>query len=236
MEASFLKRYSLATPLLLIIIVGVLGWTLILRPALKDFRLARQELRAAQEQAAKTQARLKELRGLQTQAQLGTPAEVEKLQALFVQPPELATLLQILEQNAKTARFVLVSLEVGQERSARASSGPLQELLVQVQLKGGGYQELKEFLKLTTQTTPLLEVSSFTLDPKSASVSMNLKALSVREEQAAPAPLSPVFFQNPQFKALRAPLPPAVPASAGRENPFAPVEPPLSPTPPLPPQ
>lgn len=152
---------------------------------------------------------------------------IKKLHALFAQAPEFAHLAVLINRNSADSRWLLATLQIaGQDsRTEAASAGPLEDIAVQLQLKGGGYRELKEFLRLTTVSIPMLELTSFTFDPASGGANLNLRmrrisAAALSGGGASPADLE--FFETPAFAALRAPydLPPKDPA--GKANPFAP--------------
>ena len=216
-------RYFLIIASLLIIIVGTVGFTLVLRPSLESFRIARTAAKDAAGQAQTVADMLTKMQARNTQAALGSPAEIEKLKALFIGSPELAYVLTSIPRYAEATRFLITALDVGSASSPRAeATGPLRVIPIQAQLKGGGYNEFKEFLKMMTASTPLYDVISFTFDPKSATVSLNFNALAIQEDSSRPATLDPEFFADPRFKALRAPIPLPKKDPIGKDNPFAP--------------
>ena len=199
------------------------------RPSLEAFRLAREDQVLAEQEYSAAMTNLEELKTLRSQLARVDASQIVKLQELFLTPPELAYLTVLLSGHAQASRFLLTSLELSAPAAAAQAKGPLAETGIQIQLRGGGYRELKEFFKLISISVPLLDMNSFTFDPQSTSVSLNLKAWRIQTPSAAR--VSDLGFLNdPQFRALRAPvgLPPLAPV--GRENPFAPVAEPPTPS------
>ena len=209
--------------IVLIIVCGTLGVLFLLRPSLEEFRVARADGVSAEHEYGDTMAHLEELKTLQTELTRVDASQMDKLQQLFLTPPEIAYLTTLLSNHAQAATFLLTSLELTASPSALVK-GPLEEVGIQLQLRGGGYRELKEFFKLVSISVPLLDMSSFTFDPASANVSLNLKAWRVKTPGVSSAS-DLEFLNDPRFRALRAPV--ALPSTApvGRENPFAPVLP-----------
>lgn len=225
------NKYSLAVLILAIIIAGTLMFIFALQPSLEVFRLARQQANDIEAQYQSLSSRMERASAISVQTQTGAPAEIEKLQSIFIKPPELAHLMAVLETNAKTARFLVTALEIGSESSAtgaRVETGPLRQINVHLQIKGGGYKNLKEFFKLITLAVPLLDVSSFTFDPKSASASINIKAQAVRELQSTAVPFDVNFFKEPIFRALNSPIPAPSKDPVGRADPFEPLSAPAT--------
>ncbi|MDO8504999.1 MAG: hypothetical protein Q7S48_00235 [bacterium] len=216
-------RYFLVVSVLLIIIAGSAGFAFVLRPSLEVFRIARDKAKETAVEVKNLEDALAKMQTLTTQATLGSSAEVEKLKGMFISSPELAFVLTSLPKYAAATRFLITSLAMDASVAPRAglSAGPLRQIPIQVQLKGGGYGELKEFLKLITTSTPIYEVTSFTFDPRSASLSINLNAFSIEEDTASAVPLDPAFFEDPRFKALHNPSPLPKKEPVGKTNPFA---------------
>ena len=151
MSALILRRYYHITLIGLIIIAGTSGFIFLMRPALEDFRLARNQEKETAGRLAAANTRLEQVHELAAQITRGTPAEIEKLKALFIVIPELAYLSTILESHGQSAHFLMTSLTVGTgarvlTQSAAMSEGPTKaatSLVIQAQFKGGGYPELK---------------------------------------------------------------------------------------------
>jgi len=224
MPALFTKQYRILILASAIIAVGIGGYFFGVRSNIAEFRSANGELAKFKETREVTQEKIVEARAVAAQATAGTPAEIIKLQSLFVRQSEIAELINIIGNRAQTARFLLTNLEISTEKAERNDARALQTVRAQAQLKGGGYRELKELLKLLTVAVPLLEVNSFTFDPKSTTVSINLSAQRISQEASALVPVDTAFFSDPRFKALGAPVLLPQKEPVGRENPFATFE------------
>lgn len=215
-------HYFLLVTVLLIIVIGSVGFALVLRPSLEAFRLARNEANDAAVDAKGISETLAKMKVLIGQATLGSPAEIEKLKGIFIGSPELAYVLTSVPKYAEATRFLITSLDVGAAPAGRTPVvGPLRQIPITAQLKGGGYNELKEFLKLMTTSVPVYDVTSFTFDPDAATVSINFNASAIQEDPSRPVPLDPTFFEDPRFKALHAPVPLPKKEPVGKANPFA---------------
>ena len=168
---QFLERNYVSTFILSVVTISTLGVLFLVRPALERFDNARREARTSEAEYQAISERLARARAHASEAGQLTPEDQTKLRGLFVESPETATLLTLLHEHSTASRFLLTSLEVNGQPTRNASpgpAGPLEEVHVQAQVKGGGYRELKELFKLLTISTPLTEISSFTFDQKSA--------------------------------------------------------------------
>lgn len=222
MIKALFNKYYLPIAVLLIVIAGTLGFTFILRPSIESFRVARLQVSDINDQYEAVYSRFETAQMLEEQLIAIAPREIEKLQSMFIDTPELAHLLGVIQKNAQATRFLLTALEVGGAKEE--VTGPLKDLAVQAQLEGGGYRELKEFLRLVTVSVPLLEINSFTYSPNGAMLSLNLKVHMLETVSQELASIDAEFFSDSKFRALRDPVPLPVKDPVGRENPFAPVE------------
>ena len=211
-------------PMILVVLVGTFGFSLFLKPNLDRFQGARLELKERQVQYQKESARLQELKSIESQLGAISSDELKKLKAFFVEPPEVAHILGVLADRVAASGFFIGSLEVGRARETEIK-GPLEDVSIQVQLKGGGYRELKQLLYLISQTVPLLDFASFAFQPQNALVSLNIKSKAVvATETPSLVPIDERFFTDPNFQDLSAPVDLPVLETVGRENPFAPLE------------
>lgn len=228
---KFFQQHAIVALILLIIIVGTLGFMAVLRPAVDAFRLARAEAGRVEKEYVAVSRRLEQASAFVDQLNAASPAELKKLRGMFLMNPEPAYILNLISERAQLNRFLLTTLEVGGEsEGAQQKTGPLQEIGIQAQLKGGGYTELKELLKSLTRAVPLIELVSFTFEPRSSTVALNMKAKRVKTQETAPVPVDTKFFSDARFKALRDLSTLPTPGSIGKKNPFAESEAP--PTPP----
>lgn len=227
MFQKFFQQYLSIFLIFLIAIVGTLGFTFILRPALGAYQIASSQRGDFEQAVQKANARDKELQDLKTQLQRLSASELEKLNYFFVSPPELVYLLSAIKSRAQSARFLLTSMEISAVSSEKDTKGPLQNVAVQAQLKGGGYSELKEFLRLMSRATPLMDISSFTYDPSSTSLSLNLKAYRIKDnlESKANILVDTSFFADPRFSALSEPVVLPDIAPVGKDDPFTALTP-----------
>lgn len=215
------QRYFTLILVLLIIIIGTLGFTFALRPSLNAYQTARAELNDFVRDYQNVENSLRKSQNLESELQRFSAGEIEKLDYFFVPAPEMAHLLAVVKSKAQAARFLLTALDAGQGASERDGE-PIEDVNVQLQLKGGGYDEFKELLKLFTRAVPLIDISSFVFDPQSASVSVNLKAHRLKKDMAQSAvPIDASFFADPRFSALSSPVLLPDIAPVGRVNPFA---------------
>lgn len=216
------SRYFLIICAFLIIIFGSAGFAFVLRPSLEAFRIARNAVNETALQVKELDENLSKMQALTAQATLGSAAEIEKLKRIFIGSPELAYVLTSIPKYAEATRFLVTSLDVGASPAGRTpATGPLRQIPIQVQLKGGGYRELKEFLKLMTTSIPLFDITSLTFDPDSATVSISFNASAIQEDPSRPVPLDPKFFEDPRFSALHDPFALPVKDPVGKVNPFA---------------
>lgn len=224
MPNKFLQTHALLVLVIVAILIGTAGVSFFLRPALEVFRVARIAAAKVAEEYETAARRLKDIEQFSEGVRATSPADIEKLRAFFLASPEMSYGVTALYERARSARFLLTSLEISSAVGRGASTGALRPLAIQAQLKGGGYQDLKVLLNELGSTVPLFDLASFTFDPRSTTVSLNLKAQSFSPESAQ-GPLVPVdqaFLNDPRFKALNSadPLPSVAPV--GRENPFDP--------------
>lgn len=217
-----INKYYLPVAVLLIAIVGTLNLMFLLRPSLEAFRIARLQSSDANEQYESIISRLKATQLLNEQLNTIAPREITKLQSIFLNKPELAYLLEVMRKNAQATRFLLTALSIAEVEEP--TGGAVKEVAVQAQLEGGGYRELKEFLRLITTGVPLLEISSFTYDPNGAMLALNLRAYVSTQLDGGLKPIDANFFNDSKFKALSDSVPLPNKGLVGRENPFAPVE------------
>lgn len=145
-----------------------------------------------------------------------------RLGQIFAVQPDLGTYGQLLNSLASANNFVLTSISVG-DNSKNESMAGLSEIQLTVQLKGGGYKDLKNLLADVTRAVPLIEVSSLTYSPESAVLALNLISYAVKDGLPLPATLDTTLLKDPRLLMLRAPVVPTQPPPAGRENPFAPL-------------
>ncbi|MBI2552528.1 hypothetical protein HYW17_04505 [Candidatus Uhrbacteria bacterium] len=224
MSVSFFSRVSALIPGILAVLVGTIGFSVLLRPGLDRFQEIRAELNGRQRDYQDARTRFGELSEIENRLKAISPDELKKLKAFFVEAPEVAHLLNALADRAAAAGFFIGSLEVGRARETEIT-GPLTDVSIQVQLKGGGYRELKQLLYLLSKTVPLLDFTSFAFQPQNALVSLNLKARAVvKADTPSAVPLDVSFFTDPNFQALSAPVDLPALEAVGRENPFAPLE------------
>lgn len=227
MTNEFLRTHTLLVLVIVAILIGTAGVSFFLRPSLEVFRVARIEAAKMAEEYETAARRLKDIAQFSEGVRATSPADIEKLRAFFLASPEMSYGVTALYERARSARFLLTSLEISSAVGRGAPTGalPLRPLAIQAQLKGGGYQDLKVLLNELGSMVPLFDLASFTFDPRSTTVSLNLKAQSFSPE-SAPGPLVPVdqtFLSDPRFKALNSSgsLPSVAPV--GRENPFDPL-------------
>lgn len=235
MSALILRRYYHVTLILLIILVGSVGFIFLMRPALEDFRLARNQEKGMSDRLESVEMRLKQVHQLEGQVKSGAPSDIEKLKSMFISTPELAYVGTILQTHSQAAHFLMTALNVGTndrtpvpdvgvqisdttspEELAKATT----TVAIAAQFKGGGYPELKELLGRITRAVPILELSSFTFDAKNTAVAVNLTASVIQQDLRHPMEFDAGFFSSPQFKALGGPLTLPNPDPVGKENPF----------------
>lgn len=211
------KNYLLAILALAEIVVGIF---LVIRPAIRQFRETINARQALLSQERVLNDKLEELNTLQSRVQTIAAADLAKLRGLFVDPPAIAYIGAALNKYATASKLFLASFSVSQAPGAQKSTSPLAEIQLQAQLKGGGYREIKEFLRFLTLSVPIMEVSSFTFESRSASANVNLKVYTVA--RTARGRFDPEIFEDRRFKALLQPvqLPPVEPT--GKVNPFSP--------------
>lgn len=209
--------------LAVLFVVGAAGgYGVFIRPAFAQLRAERLLLSDAVAKLERARAEKLALSVNGDSIKSGNTAEIEKLTNIFVKSPEGAYLINVLQDHARNARLFLTSFDLGIGRiTERDSAGPLASIPIQVQLKGAGYREFKEFLKRITTSVPLLNVTAFTFDPKSATVSVNLLAYRLRDPVSSSIPLDASIFADPKFNALAIPIPFPATGTVGRENPFA---------------
>lgn len=222
MFKQIFQHYLSITLIFLIAIVGTLGFTFALKPSLEVYQSTRDQFNEIEQNIHKVKLRYEELQKIKTELDRLAISEIEKLNSFFVVQPEIAQLISVIKKRAQDARFLLTSLEVNPGRKD-SKNGPVQEINVQLQMKGGGYDELKEFLRLITRTVPLIDISSFTFDPRSTSASFNFKVYRVKDDGVLQTgvPIDANFFTDPRFSALAAPVLLPDIAPVGKEDPFA---------------
>jgi len=204
-----------------IVVLGTVGMMFFLVPGLEQFRVTRGEMVQAETQYQLVDAKRSALSQFQTSIASLPPAEVKKLSTIFLHSPELSYLLPLFESRAAAASFSLRSFDVA---STKEGQGSASSVTIQAHFKGGGYKEFKELLQLFTVSVPLIDITSFTFDPRAAEVVLNAKA--ERAEGASTTFVAPdsSFFTDPRFRALKDPLEPPALLPKGRQNPFAPLE------------
>lgn len=224
---KFFQRHIILIIVVSIVALGTLGFLFALRPALESFRLARAESARIEAEYQSALERLQKATAFTEQLNVASLPEITKLRSMFVTNPEPAYFLNLLKDKAQRSRFLLNSLEIGASdlNSAAAASGPIVDVGVQVQLKGGGYAELRELLKSLTVSVPILDVVAFTFDPKGSTVSLSMTAKRVNTQEARPTPADSRFFADTRFKALKDAVNLPARGTPGKTNPFAPVEP-----------
>ncbi len=218
--AATFTRYKNHLLALLLILVLVFGVFLFIFPAARNLRALRGSRDLAVQEVRDLNSQLIEMSTLQDKIKGLEASDLAKLRALFVDPPEIAYVANVIEKYATDSKWFLSSFTLGDLAANDKQTGPLRDINIQVQLRGGGYRELKEFLRFMTLATPLVEVSSFTFEPKSASTSINLKVRSIAP--GAAGTFDPTVFSERRFKALLAPLDLPEVAPVGKSNPFAP--------------
>ncbi len=218
--AANLTRYKNYLLVLLLILVLVFGIFLLILPTARNLRAVRSSRDLTAQEVRDFNGQLIEMRALQEKIQGLGATDLAKLRALFVDRPEIAYVANVIEKYATDSKWFLNSFALSDVVANDKQTGPLLDINIQAQMHGGGYRELKEFLRFMTLATPLVEVSSFTFEPKSASTSINLKVRS--SAQSATGTFDSAVFNERRFKALLAPLSLPEVAPVGKTNPFAP--------------
>ena len=217
------QRIILLALVLSIMLVGTLIVVFVLRPSIDSYGLAKEEslkIKGAYEENVKIRDLAKTI---QEQIETIAPAEIEKLNAMFLGSPELPTLVTMLSKRVEDSRLNLVSLAIGSGNIEKVQ-GAVEDTDIQMQVKGGRYVELRELLRLITRSTPVIEVKSFTFTPETASASLNLAVKQMKEKSSIPQAIDVDFFKDSRFKGLASPVMLPDKDPVGRENPFAKVE------------
>lgn len=219
---QLLTRYAPAIIVGAIIIVGTLGIILIVMPAYDSFIYARDELRQANSALQSTEDRLAHLASIETVYENINPDDAKKISAIFVTPPELATIVHALDTAARKSRWALIAVDIVEGRVGAADADKeSMEIAIQAQLKGGGYAELRQFLAILAKMVPLLDVSSFSFNPDNTSMNVSIKAKRPPMLRDILPALDRALFEDPRIKTLNSPLTLPPIGNPGLTNPFA---------------
>ncbi|GEM_PF-4788730 len=222
MRIQFLQRHTMVLWIVLTVVVGSLGTTFWIRPSIAAFGQAREKLHQTQQESQTAAEQLAKIDEIGAQLSTIAPEDIAKINNFFVASPELGSILGVLQQKANQTDWVLTSLDIGrvEQRSDRAQ-GPLGDIAITAQLKGGGYEQLKALLTAITMSVPVFDVTSLSFDPKSASLSVSMKAHRVEiQGMRAVQPIDQSFFNDPRFKLLHAPVALPTVTPVGSLNPF----------------
>lgn len=223
MRIQFLQRHSMVSWIIATIVVGSLGTTFWIRPSIAAFGQAREKLHETQQESQTAAERLVQIDEIGAQLSAIAPEDIAKINNFFVASPELGSILAVLQQKAKETDWFLISLDIGKvEQRSDHAQGPLGDIAIVAQLKGGGYEQLKALLTAITMSIPVFDVTSLSFDPKSASLSISMKAhrVEVQSMRAVQQPIDQAFFNDPRFKLLHAPVALPTVTPIGAHNPF----------------
>lgn len=195
-----------------------------LRQEIQSWQMLRQALAQAAQGRENQRDIQKETENLAQLFQGVLPEDVRKLQSLLFQADQEPQLLQLFERMALAAKVTLTNLELNERSKAGAGNG----FSLALNLAGGGYRGLQEFLKRLVLTVPLTEIESLSFDPQDGKSTLNLYlparpvGLLSDKQETLTRPFVAKFFADPRFAALAPPPEEPTPPAAGRENPFAP--------------
>ncbi|OGF22268.1 hypothetical protein A2Y83_02055 [Candidatus Falkowbacteria bacterium RBG_13_39_14] len=188
---TLITAYSLTVAGVLVMAVSTLSYAFILKPkydsVTSSINLAKQDMEENIEIGKKLLSRLKknseELAGVDQQ-------NLNRLAEISPQSLDIAGVISVLNAISENSGFVLEDIKYFEEnekednKSASSERGKIKVANLLVTISGGGYDELKSFLEMASDSVRIIDVTSVSFD---GSRTYNLELLVYYIEDKTPA-------------------------------------------------
>ena len=175
---KFLVRYSKLITFFLVVIIIFSSYFFIIGPKYESVNLGGQySLDTLTQERDQRQNYLADLKALVARYQQISQADIVRLEKTLPLKKDVASLFVQFQALAEKHQFRLLSVNIDDaidRTAATTAAAGVQQLNVSLNLAGGSYVNLKEFLASIESNLRLFDINAVYFSPDSSSYSMNL--------------------------------------------------------------